>query len=66
VRGARLLRLLSDQTRGHQVFAAAQPAFLDAVERHFTSHIDQDTLAHLTELRARITAAAVGADQKTR
>jgi hypothetical protein len=51
---------------GHEAFAAAQPAFLDAVERHFTSHIDQDTLAHLTELRARITAAAVGADQKTR
>ena len=51
---------------GHQLFAAAQPAFLDAVERHFTSHIDYDTLAYLAELPARITAAAVGADQKTR
>ncbi len=51
---------------GHQLFAAAQPAFLDAVERHFTSHIDYDTLAHLAELPARITAAAVGAERKTR
>ena len=39
---------------GAKVFAAAQPAFADAVQRHFASHIDEDTLHQLRGLRESV------------
>jgi DNA-binding MarR family transcriptional regulator len=39
---------------GAKVFAAAQPAFADAVQRHFASHIDEDTLHQLRDLRESV------------
>lgn len=39
---------------GAKVFAAAQPAFADAVQSHFASHIDEDTLHQLRDLNERV------------
>lgn len=39
---------------GAKVFAAAQPAFTDAVQRHFGGRIDADSLRQLRDLRERI------------
>lgn len=51
---------------GHQLFAAAQPAFLDAVERHFTGHVDRTTLRQLLDLPALVAQPATGSDRGTR
>lgn len=59
-----LAALDAEQSRAGSL--SEQTPSTPSLERHFTSHIDQDTLAHLAELPARIAAAGVGADRKTR
>ncbi len=39
---------------GRKVFAAAQPAFVDAVERHFASQVKDSTLRQLLDLPGRV------------
>lgn len=39
---------------GAKLFAAAQPAFADAVERHFADHITQAEIRHLAGLPGRV------------
>jgi DNA-binding MarR family transcriptional regulator len=39
---------------GAKLFAAAQPAFADAVQRHFADHITQAEIRHLAGLPGRV------------
>lgn len=39
---------------GAKLFAAAQPAFVDAVQRHFADHITQAEIRHLAGLPGRV------------
>ena len=39
--------------QGERLFAAAQPAFVDAVQRHFADHISQADIRHLAGLPGR-------------
>jgi len=41
-------------TEGEKLFAAAQPAFADAVQRHFADHISQAEIRHLARLPGRV------------
>jgi DNA-binding MarR family transcriptional regulator len=41
-------------TEGGKLFAAAQPAFADAVQRHFADHISQAEIRHLARLPGRV------------
>ncbi len=40
--------------QGERLFAAAQPAFVDAVQRHFADHISQAEIRHLAGLPGRV------------
>jgi DNA-binding MarR family transcriptional regulator len=41
-------------TEGEKTFAAAQPAFADAVQRHFAGHINEAEIRQLLRLSERI------------
>ena len=41
-------------TEGERLFAAAQPAFADAVQRHFADHITPAEIRHLAGLPGRV------------
>lgn len=41
-------------TEGEKIFAAAQPAFADAVQRHFAGQLDQGEIRQLRVLSERI------------
>lgn len=45
---------------GAKLFATAQPAFTDAVQRHFAGHLTQAEIRHLTALPGRV--ALTGTD----
>lgn len=45
---------------GHKVFAAARPAFVGAVERHFAGHIDRATLRQILDLPTLVPQPAIG------
>ena len=45
---------------GHEVFAAARPVFVEAVERHFAGHVERATLRRLLDLPALVVAPATG------
>ncbi|MHB1517854.1 MAG: MarR family winged helix-turn-helix transcriptional regulator [Acidimicrobiales bacterium] len=51
---------------GHEVFATARPAFVEAVERHFAGQVDRATLRHLVELPALVAQPAIGQDRGPR
>lgn len=45
---------------GHKVFAAAQPVFVDAVQRHFAGQVGDTTLRQLLDLPGRVSQLAPG------
>jgi DNA-binding MarR family transcriptional regulator len=51
---------------GHEVFAAARPAFIEAVERHFAGQVDRATLHQLLDLPALVAQPAIGSDRGLR
>lgn len=48
---------------GHELFAAARPAYVHAVERHFAGHVDRATLRRLLSLPASAAPPAIGEDR---
>ena len=51
---------------GHETFAAARPAFVEAVERHFAGQVERATLRRLLELPALVAAPATGSGRGPR
>ena len=45
---------------GREVFAAARPAFVEAVERHFAGHVDRATLRQLLDLPTLVAQPETG------
>ncbi len=43
---------------GHEVFSAARPVFVEAVERHFAGQVDRTTLRQLLDLPALVAQPA--------
>lgn len=52
--------------KGHEVFVAAQPAFVEAVERHFSGQFERATLRQLVDLPTHIPQPAIGEDLRER
>jgi DNA-binding MarR family transcriptional regulator len=51
---------------GHEAFAAARPAFVEAVERHFAGQVERATLRRLLDLPALLARPATGSGRGPR
>ena len=51
---------------GSEVFAAARPAFVGAVERHFASQVGSAKLRQLLDLPAQVAPSAIGQERGRR
>ena len=51
---------------GHEVFSAARPVFVEAVERHFAGRVDRATLRQLLDLPALAAQPTTGSDRGLR
>ncbi len=51
---------------GNEVFAAARPVFVEAVERHFAGQVDRATLRQLLDLPALLAQPATGSGRGPR